>query len=112
MDPQLRLLLELTYEAIIDAGMKYLSVFSHSVNIVLYKNDNKFQVCNNFVFDTGLNPKELRGRRIGVYVGVSSSETEEAWTTAPETINGYGLTGCCRAMFANRISYTFDFKGN
>ena len=24
---------------------------------------------------------------------------------------GYGLTGCCRAMFPNRISYTFDFTG-
>ena len=26
-------------------------------------------------------------------------------------ITGYGLTGCCRAMFPNRISYTFDFTG-
>lgn len=26
-------------------------------------------------------------------------------------MNGYGLTGCSRAMFANRISFTFDFKG-
>lgn len=29
----------------------------------------------------------------------------------PDRVNGYGLTGCCRAMFANRISYTFDFNG-
>ncbi|XP_071547019.1 fatty acid synthase-like [Panulirus ornatus] len=78
MDPQLRLLLELTYEAILDAGM---------------------------------NPSELRGRRVGVYVGVSSSESEEAWTVDPANVSGYALTGCCRAMFANRISYTFDFKG-
>lgn len=28
-----------------------------------------------------------------------------------ERVNGYGLTGCCRAMFPNRISYTFDFNG-
>lgn len=28
-----------------------------------------------------------------------------------DRVNGYGLTGCCRAMFANRISYTFDFNG-
>lgn len=77
MDPQLRLLLELTYEAIVDAGM---------------------------------NPSELRGRRVGVYVGVSSSESEEAWTADP-AVSGYALTGCCRAMFPNRLSYTFDFKG-
>ncbi|KAG7154441.1 Fatty acid synthase-like [Homarus americanus] len=78
MDPQLRLLLELTYEAILDAGM---------------------------------NPSELRGRRVGVYMGVSSSESEEAWTADPANVSGYALTGCCRAMFPNRISYTFDFKG-
>ncbi|CAH0584002.1 unnamed protein product [Chrysodeixis includens] len=78
MDPQLRLLLELTHETIVDAG---------------------------------INPSELRGSRTGVYVGVSNSETEEMWTTDPDKINGYALTGCCRAMFPNRISYTFDFKG-
>lgn len=78
MDPQLRLLLELTHEAIVDAG---------------------------------LSPAELRGSRTGVYVGVSNSETEELWTADPDHINGYALTGCCRAMFPNRISYTFDLKG-
>ncbi|KAG6462008.1 hypothetical protein O3G_MSEX013000 [Manduca sexta] len=78
MDPQLRLLLELTHETIVDAG---------------------------------LNPAELRGSRTGVYVGVSNSETEEMWTVDPDKINGYALTGCCRAMFPNRISYTFDLRG-
>ncbi|KAK7080814.1 hypothetical protein SK128_019451 [Halocaridina rubra] len=78
MDPQLRILLELTHEAILDAGMR---------------------------------PSELRGRRIGVYIGVSSSESEEVWIADPTNVSGYALTGCCRAMFANRISYTFDFKG-
>ncbi|XP_038206276.1 fatty acid synthase-like [Zerene cesonia] len=78
MDPQLRLLLEITHEAIVDAG---------------------------------LNPAELRGSRTGVFVGVSNSETEELWTSDPDKINGYALTGCCRAMFPNRISYTFDLKG-
>lgn len=78
MDPQLRLLLELTHEAIVDAGY---------------------------------NPVELRGSRTGCYVGVSNSETDEMWTLDPDKINGYALTGCCRAMFPNRISYTFDLRG-
>jgi fatty acid synthase len=78
MDPQLRMLLELTFEAIVDAG---------------------------------LNPNEIRGSRTGVFIGVSDSESSEFWTRDPEQINGYGLTGCCRAMFPNRISYTFDFTG-
>ncbi|CAD7085952.1 unnamed protein product [Hermetia illucens] len=78
MDPQLRLLLETTHEAIIDAGV---------------------------------NPQDIRGSRTGVYIGVSSSETEQYWCSDPDLVNGYGLTGCARAMFANRISFTFDFKG-
>ncbi|XP_044270431.1 fatty acid synthase [Tribolium madens] len=78
MDPQLRLLLELTYEAIVDAG---------------------------------INPNDIKGSKTGVFIGVSDSESSEFWTQDPEQINGYGLTGCCRAMFSNRISYTFDFSG-
>lgn len=78
MDPQLRLLLELTHEALVDAG---------------------------------INPSEARGSKTGVFIGVSDSESSEFWTADPEKVNGYGLTGCCRAMFPNRISYTFDFNG-
>ncbi|XP_031628631.1 fatty acid synthase-like [Contarinia nasturtii] len=78
MDPQLRMLLEATHEAIIDAGF---------------------------------NPQELRGSDTGVYIGVSNSETERYWLANPDRVNGYGVTGCARAMFANRLSFTFDFKG-
>lgn len=78
MDPQLRMLLELTFEAMVDAG---------------------------------INPNDMRGSKTGVFVGVSDSESSEFWTSDPEKINGYGLTGCCRAMFPNRVSYTFDFNG-
>ncbi|CAG0908143.1 unnamed protein product, partial [Cyprideis torosa] len=78
MDPQLRLLLELVYEAIIDAG---------------------------------INPENIRGSRTGVFVGASESETLDGITRVPNSITGYELTGCCRSMFANRISYTFDLKG-
>lgn len=78
MDPQLRMLLEITHEALVDAGV---------------------------------NPNEMRGSRTGVFIGVSDSESSEYWTQDPDQINGYGLTGCCRAMFPNRVSYTFDFNG-
>ncbi|XP_039309287.1 fatty acid synthase [Solenopsis invicta] len=78
MDPQLRLMLESTYEAIIDAG---------------------------------INPTTVRGSRTGVFVGISTSESDEFWMRDPEIINGYNLLGSSRSMFANRISYAFDFNG-
>ncbi|XP_011311362.1 fatty acid synthase [Fopius arisanus] len=78
MDPQLRILLEITHEAIIDAG---------------------------------INPTEVRGSKTGVFVAVSDSESAEYWSADPDKINGYSLIGCCRAMFANRISFAYDFTG-
>lgn len=78
MDPQLRLLLEISYEAIVDGG---------------------------------INPAVLRDTNTGVWIGVSGSEAGEAFSRDPEELLGYSMTGCQRAMFANRISYFFDFKG-
>ncbi|KAA8581129.1 hypothetical protein FQN60_002710 [Etheostoma spectabile] len=78
MDPQLRLMLEIAYESIIDAG---------------------------------LNPATLRGSKTGVYIGVSGSEAGEAFSKDPEELLGYSMTGCQRAMLANRLSYFFDFNG-
>jgi len=78
MDPQLRLLLECSYEAILDAGY---------------------------------NPQSLRGCRVGCFVGCSGSE-QSVWNTRdPEQIVGYSLTGTTRSMFANRLSFCFDFRG-
>ncbi|KAK7919517.1 hypothetical protein WMY93_010801 [Mugilogobius chulae] len=78
MDPQLRLMLEVAYEAIVDAG---------------------------------LNPASVRGTKTGVYIGVSGSEAGEAFSRDPEELLGYSMTGCQRAMLANRLSYYFDFSG-
>uniref|UniRef100_A0A6G1SJY0 Fatty acid synthase n=1 Tax=Aceria tosichella TaxID=561515 RepID=A0A6G1SJY0_9ACAR len=78
MDPQARLLLEATYEALVDAG---------------------------------LNPTKLRGSKTGVYIGASVSEVEEGLAQDVSKVSGYALTGCSRSMFANRISYVFDFRG-
>jgi hypothetical protein len=82
--------------------------FNLQVNIV-----DTYQKVNFilYVMLVGLNPLDARGSRTGVFIGVSDSESEEYWTADPEKVNGYGLTGCCRAMFPNRISYTFDFTG-
>ncbi|KAF6215593.1 hypothetical protein GE061_010349 [Apolygus lucorum] len=78
MDPQLRILIENTYEAILDSGY---------------------------------NPEELRGKKIGVFVGQTANETLDLLGRDPETLSGYGMSGANRAMTANRISFTFDFRG-
>ncbi|KAL1445362.1 hypothetical protein MTO96_045069, partial [Rhipicephalus appendiculatus] len=78
LDPQIRLLLETSYEAIVDAGY---------------------------------DPESLRGRNIGVFMGVSTSETSDAWRANAQRADAYGLLASCHALFANRISYALDFHG-
>ncbi|OQR66937.1 fatty acid synthase-like [Tropilaelaps mercedesae] len=63
------------------------------------------------IVDAGYEPSTLRGKKIGVYIGASESESDEALNVNPDEINGYSLVGCCRAMFANRLSYSLDFTG-
>ncbi|XP_043250638.1 fatty acid synthase-like [Colletes gigas] len=78
LDPMCRMLLEHTYEAIIDAG---------------------------------INPKDLRGSNTGVVIGSCISESEKTWFYEKLQANGFGITGCSRAMLANRISYFLNLHG-
>ncbi|XP_044740687.1 fatty acid synthase-like [Chrysoperla carnea] len=78
MDPMGRMLLEKTYEAVIDAG---------------------------------LNPEDLRGTKTGVYTGTSFCESDNNWFYSIANIDGFGVIGSSRAMFANRLSWWLDLKG-
>lgn len=55
----------------------------------------------------------LRGsEKVGVYVGACGSDVHAQWLTADlAAITGYEQTGCAHSMFANRVSWWFDFKG-
>jgi acyl transferase domain-containing protein len=59
MDPQMRMLHEVVYEAIVDAGVSRLLIHIHR---------------------TGINPSALRGSRTGVFVSSAVSETAGALT--------------------------------
>jgi len=61
---------------------------------------------------TGVNPQSVRGSRTGVFIGCSASEAHDAWTADADRVTGYEMTGCTRSMFANRLSYFFDFRGS
>ncbi|KAL6430378.1 hypothetical protein ACFW04_007806 [Cataglyphis niger] len=63
------------------------------------------------IVDAGINPKQIRGSRTGVFVGACFSESEKTWFYEKLQINGFGITGCSRAMLANRISYWLGVIG-
>lgn len=60
---------------------------------------------------SGVNPRLLKGQKIGVFVGACYNETESVWNYEKPHENGYGLTGCARAAFANLISYWLGITG-
>ncbi|XP_046739717.1 fatty acid synthase-like [Diprion similis] len=78
MDPQGRMLLEHTYEAIIDAGV---------------------------------NPRQLRGTRTGVFVGTCYSESDKKWIYTTSQVNGLGISGNYKSMAANRLSQWLGCTG-
>uniref|UniRef100_W8ARH4 Fatty acid synthase n=1 Tax=Ceratitis capitata TaxID=7213 RepID=W8ARH4_CERCA len=63
------------------------------------------------VIDAGINPKSLRGTKTGVYIGSCISESEKTWFYEKVSSGGFGITGCSRAMMANRISYCLGLQG-
>lgn len=69
------------------------------------------EVAYEAVIDAGINPKTLRGTKTGVYVGSCISESEKTWFYEKVSSGGFGITGCSRAMMANRISYALGLEG-
>ena len=104
IDPQSRILLETTYEAIIDAGMRVTkkSIESNELN----------------VFCKGYNPQAFRGTRTGVYIGCSTFGTADGVPEEmqPDSENSVTdsilwLQGSGFCLYANRVSFVYDFKG-
>ncbi|KAL7049985.1 hypothetical protein ACKWTF_003930 [Chironomus riparius] len=63
------------------------------------------------ILDAGMCPKELRGSRTGVFVGCCSAEIDDYLIFSDFPKDGMGMLGTARAMLANRISFSMDFKG-
>ncbi|XP_026333200.1 fatty acid synthase-like [Hyposmocoma kahamanoa] len=63
------------------------------------------------IYDAGINPQQLSGKKVGVYIGSCFSESEKASFYDAGTKTGFGIPGCCKSMFANRISYWLNAKG-
>ncbi|XP_013141731.1 PREDICTED: fatty acid synthase [Papilio polytes] len=63
------------------------------------------------IYDAGVSPEDLSGKKVGVFVGTCFSESEKASFYVASTRNGFGIAGCNKSMFANRISYWLNAKG-
>ncbi|XP_055905959.1 fatty acid synthase-like [Eupeodes corollae] len=63
------------------------------------------------VMDAGVNPSSLRGTRTGVYIASCFSESEKNVMNDPNSQGAFAMTGCSRAMYANRISYSLGLLG-
>jgi len=59
--------------------------------------------------DAGLDADRLRGRDVGVFVGVSTNDYGRG--RLGEANEAYAVTGNALSVAANRISYAFDFRG-
>ncbi|OBB65122.1 polyketide synthase Pks13 [Mycobacterium sp. 852014-50255_SCH5639931] len=78
IDPQQRMALELTWEALEQAHIPASS---------------------------------LRGRSVGVYVGVSNNDYSFLAVSDPTVAHPYAITGTATSIIANRVSYFYDFRG-
>ncbi|XP_063548100.1 fatty acid synthase-like [Cydia strobilella] len=64
------------------------------------------------IYDAGVNPNQLSGKKVGVYIGSCLSETEKAlFYAAFAGKTGFSIAGCSKTMFANRVSYWLNAKG-
>ena len=78
IDPQQRMALELTWEALEHAHIPASS---------------------------------LRGKPVGVYVGVSNNDYGFLAISDPTVAHPYAITGNATSIIANRVSYFYDFRG-
>jgi polyketide synthase 13 len=78
IDPQQRMVLELTWEALEHARIPASS---------------------------------LRGKAVGVYVGVSNTDYGFLAVSDPTAAHPYAITGNATSIIANRVSYFYDFRG-
>ncbi|HEY2501556.1 MAG TPA: polyketide synthase Pks13 [Mycobacterium sp.] len=78
IDPQQRMALELTWEALEHAHIPASS---------------------------------LRGKAVGVYVGVSNNDYSFLAISDPTAAHPYAITGNATSIIANRVSYFYDFRG-
>ena len=66
-----------------------------------------------YVFPKGSSFNDLSSGSTGVFIGASSNDGHDLLSAEdPNTFSGYEMSGGNRAMLSNRLSYTFNLKGD
>ncbi|CAH0727210.1 unnamed protein product, partial [Brenthis ino] len=63
------------------------------------------------IYDAGINPLTLDGKKVGVYVGIAYMDVLNFFMDCDNSTNIYYLSGSSKTMLANRISYYLNTKG-
>ena len=61
--------------------------------------------------NAGVAPERVAGTQAGVFVGVCTSDYATLQARNVASLDTHSETGCALSIAANRISYTFDFRG-
>ena len=61
--------------------------------------------------DAGYDPKEFIGKKVGVFLGISSSDYCDLLIKSEVTMDASVTLGISNSLRANRISFAYDFRG-
>ena len=61
--------------------------------------------------NAGVRPSSVRGGKVGVYVGIATSDYAVCFAEELAAVDTSAATGTAGSIAANRISYMFDLKG-
>lgn len=71
-----------------------------------------FEVIYESICDAGVNPAKIKGTQTGVFLATSGFDEPTVYGKSSHRLDGHDLTDYVPSMFANRLSYAFDFRGS
>ncbi|KPJ04123.1 Fatty acid synthase [Papilio xuthus] len=106
------------YQGMIDNMNKFdATFFKVTYKQVLSMNNQCRQVMSyayGAVYDSGINPLQMKNKKLGVFIASSNVGDKPLlsndYKNELKSTNNFIISGSCKTMYANRISYWFDSK--
>lgn len=92
-----------------DAG--FFGISAHEASLIDPQQRLLLETAYEALEDGGQSLDRLRGRRVGVFVGMWTAEYEDRLFASTRDLDLYGTTGGGRYSASGRLSYVFDFRG-